>query len=124
MRLKRIARGALAGAMVGMGVLHLAAPRPFEAIMPAYLPAHRPLVYLSGLAEIAGGAGLLIPRWRRLAAWWLVALYAAVFPANLNMAIHEIPLGPVRSPALLWARLPLQLVFMAWAWWCGNDEPV
>jgi uncharacterized membrane protein len=67
------------------------------------------------VAEIAGGAGLLVPATRRAAGWWLVATLVGVFPANLHMALHperyrRIPGG---APAL-WARLPFQGVFIAW----------
>ena len=96
------------------GALHFAKPRVYEAIMPPWLPRHRELVYASGVAEIAGGAGLLAPRLREPAGWWLVATLVAVFPANVHMALHpedyEVPGGR----AALLARLPVQLVFIAW----------
>jgi uncharacterized membrane protein len=82
--------------------------------MPDYLPAHRELVAASGVAEIAGGLGALHPRTRRPAGWWLVATLLAVFPANVHMAVH--PERYRRIPrALLYARLPVQVLFMAWA---------
>ena len=83
------------------------------------------LVYVSGFFEALGGAGLLVPRVRRAAAWGLVALYVAVFPANLNMAMNHISLDeahPIPTPAL-WIRLPLQLVLIAWAWWFTRPDP-
>ena len=98
------------------GALHLARPEPYVKIVPRYLPAPRALVYASGVAEMAGGAGLIHPPSRRLAGWWLVATLIAVFPANVNMAIHadryaaHVPGGR----AALIARLPLQLVLIAW----------
>ena len=62
----------LAGApFIGMGLLHFLRPRLFEAIMPPYLPAHRELVYASGVAELVGGIALTVPRWRRFGSWWL-----------------------------------------------------
>lgn len=105
--------------MVGAGVLHFVRPEPYAAIVPAWLPAPMLLVYLSGVAEIAGGLGLILPATRRLAAWGLIALFVAIFPANLNMAIHAIsPLGGDPLPTwALWGRLPLQVVFIAWAYW-------
>jgi uncharacterized membrane protein len=96
--------------------MHFVTPKSYMKIMPAYLPAHRELVYASGVAEVAGGAGLMHPHTRRWAQWWLVATLIAVFPANLNMAVHRdryakhVPGGEL---ALL-ARLPLQLAFIAW----------
>jgi len=97
------------------GALHFVIPRVYRRIMPPYIPAPMAMVYASGVAEIAGGAGLMIPGRRRLAGWWLIATLIAVFPANLHMALHpddysELPGG---APAL-WARLPLQGVFIAW----------
>lgn len=98
------------------GILHFAIPRTYESIVPDYLPAHRALVYTSGLAEIAGGVGLLHTRTRRIGSWWSIGTLIAVFPANVHMAVHpdryrNIPGG---RPALI-ARLPLQALLIAWA---------
>lgn len=107
--------------MIGIGIAHFAIPDPFVAMVPSSLPRPLLLVYVSGVAEIAGGAGLFIPRLRRAASFGLIALYIAVFPANLNMAINHLPLaGHELSPWQLWARLPLQLLFIAWAYWVGR----
>jgi uncharacterized membrane protein len=98
------------------GALHFVIPESYEAMMPSYLPAHRELVYASGVAEIAGGVGLMHPHTRSLAGWWLIATLIAVFPANVNMALdsaryaQQIPGG---KPALI-ARLPLQAALIAW----------
>jgi uncharacterized membrane protein len=92
-------------------------------MMPAQLPAPLLLVQISGVAEIAGGLGLILPQTRRLAAWGLIALFLAIFPANVNMAVHHLPLdGKPVAPALLWARLPLQLVLIAWAYWYTRPD--
>jgi uncharacterized membrane protein len=105
-------------------VLHFVRPDGFVAIVPEALPAKLALVYISGVAEIAGGLGLILPQTRRLAAWGLIALYIAVFPANINMAIHQLPLDGNIVPAWqLWARLPLQLVLIAWAYWYTRPDP-
>jgi uncharacterized membrane protein len=114
----------LAIAMMLVGVLHFANPDPFVRIVPAALPAPLLLVYVSGFFEILGGAGLLVPRVRRAAAWGLIALYVAVFPANVNMALNHISLTPdhpIPVPAL-WARLPLQAVLIALAWWFTRPD--
>ncbi|HWU87139.1 MAG TPA: DoxX family protein, partial [Kofleriaceae bacterium] len=96
---------------------HFVSPATYVAMMPAALPWHLALVYVSGIAEIAGGLGLLVPRTRGAAAWGLIALFVAVFPANVNMAVNELPLGTATVPTwALWARLPLQLVLIAWAY--------
>jgi hypothetical protein len=70
------------------GALHFVIPRQYEAIMPPSLPAPRALVYASGVAEIAGGVGVMHPRTRRLASLWSIATLVAVFPANVHMALH------------------------------------
>ncbi len=109
--------------MVAAGVNHFVDPDAYAATIPEALPAHLALVYLSGVAEIAGGLGLILPATRRLAAWGLVALLIAVFPANVNMAINHLSLGGREVPAwTLWARLPLQLVLLAWAWWYTRPD--
>jgi uncharacterized membrane protein len=98
------------------GTMHFVIPRAYESIVPDYLPAHRTLVYASGIAEIAGGAAVLHPRTRTIGSWWSIATLLAVFPANVHMALHpdRYPKVPGGRPALL-ARLPLQAVFIAWA---------
>ena len=121
--IKTVLRYLLAALMVFVGVQHFVDPEPFERIVPAVLPAPRALVYLSGVFEILGGLGLLLPRTRRAAAWGLIALYVAVFPANVNMAVNHIAMGDhALSPVVLWLRLPLQAVFIAWAWWLTWGE--
>lgn len=107
----------LALVFVVAGANHFLVPETYVAMVPDALPAPWTLVYLSGVAEIAGGLGLLHPRTRRFAAWGLIALLVAVFPANLNMAINGLPLGDRDVPAwALWARLPLQGVLIVWCW--------
>ena len=98
------------------GALHFLRPRTYEAIMPeALLPAKRELVYASGAAELLGGAAVLHPRTRVAGGWWLIATLIGVFPANVHMAVHRERFRDI-PPALLWARLPLQAVLIAWAW--------
>src|SRR3954451_8107522 len=89
------------------GTLHFLRPRVYESIMPRYLPKHRELVYASGVAEIAGGAGLLHRRTARPAGWWLIATLIAIFPANVEMAVHAERFGSIPQP-LPWGRLPPQ----------------
>jgi len=114
----------LAVAMMGVGVMHFVTPDPFVRIVPAYLPAPLALVYASGVFEILGGAGLLVKRARRAASFGLIALYVAVFPANVNMAVNDVSMNGMTHvpPALLWGRLPLQALFIAWAWWVGKTD--
>jgi uncharacterized membrane protein len=114
------ARALLGALMLGVGILHFTHAPLFAAIVPDYLPAHLLLVYVSGIAEMALGVLLWFSRTRVLAAWGLMALYVAVFPANLNMALHpDLPLPGITEPPsslALWLRLPLQLVLLYWAY--------
>ncbi len=107
--------------MIGIGVVHFVVPGPFVSIVPAALPAPYVLVLVSGFFEILGGVGLLVPRARRAASYGLVLLYLAVFPANINMALHP-DLGRGIPEWSLWARLPLQFVLIAWALWAGAER--
>jgi uncharacterized membrane protein len=109
--------------MCGVGVMHFVSPGPFAEIVPSYLPYPRMLVLLSGAFEIALGAGLFVPRTRRLASLGLVLLYVAVFPANVYMAMHGVHPGGMDVPAwAAWARLPFQAVFIALAIMAGRDK--
>lgn len=102
--------------LLAMGVLHFAAPKGFDSIIPEEIPASkRGLTYASGVAELAIGAGLLSPRTRRASALAAIGLFAAVFPANVNTVrvFRDQPL-PYRLGAL--ARLPLQLPMITTAW--------
>jgi len=88
-------------------------------IVPPYIPWHLLMVRVSGFFEIVGGFGLLVPRTRRPAAWGLVALLVAVFPANIYMATNPIEAGAASiAPILRWARLPLQVLLIWWLLWC------
>jgi uncharacterized membrane protein len=108
---------AIAALFIVTGVLHFVIPRSYEAIVPRFLPARLFLVYLSGACELAGGAGLLVPRTRRVAALGLIALLAAVFPANVQMLANAAGAGKAGwHVALLWLRLPLQFVLMWLVW--------
>lgn len=105
------------------GVFHFVETGSYLKIMPPWIPWHLAMVYISGAAEIAGGVGLLIPGLRRAAAWGLVALLIAVFPANVYMAVNHIQVTSNPMPAvLLWARLPLQAALIWWALWAGSPE--
>jgi uncharacterized membrane protein len=116
--MKTALRWLLTAFMVAAGANHFINPDAYVAMMPARLPAPLLLVQISGVAEILGGLGLVLPATRRLAAWGLIALFIAIFPANINMAVNHLPLGSHELPAwMLWARLPLQLVLIAWAYW-------
>ena len=124
--LKRRLRVVLAVFMGTAGVLHFVAQNFFVQIVPPTLPAPEVLVWISGVAEIALALLLFPERTRRWAGFGLIALYVAVFPANIHMAtanlqLHDMP-GWFSQPSqlALWLRLPLQFVFIAWAWWVSQ----
>ena len=108
----RVLRAALGLVFIVAGVLHFVRPRPYEQMMPPWIPLHREAVLVSGIGEVVGGAALLDRRTARFGFWWLAALLVAVFPANVYMATdpEEIPwVSKSGVPRiLLWARLPLQ----------------
>ena len=93
------------------GANHFVNPSPYLGMMPSYLPWHTSLVALSGIAEMGGGIGVFIPRLRSLAAWGLILLLVAVFPANIQMTLHGWP-GTQSPTWVLWLRLPLQPIFI------------
>jgi uncharacterized membrane protein len=120
-RARLILRRLAAFLFVFAGTSHFLKLEFYEQIVPPGFPSPKILVIVSGICEIAGGVGLLIPALRGLAGWGLVALLVAVFPANIYMALH-----PERfdfAPWLLWARLPLQLVIGAWVWFVARQSP-
>jgi uncharacterized membrane protein len=124
-------RPVLSVLMVTMGILHFTHGATFASIMPVWLPAHLFLVYLSGAIEITLGLMLSYAPTQVLAAWGLIGLYIAVFPANLNMALHPgLPIAGVpewlpRPSALgLWLRLPMQAALIYWAWLYTKPAPV
>ncbi len=120
-RVRRIARWVLALAYLVAGVAHLRSPGGFIAITPGWVPYPATVIFLTGLAEVAGAVGLMVPRLRRAAGVGL-ALYAlCVWPANINHAFNDIAIGGVH---LGWAyhgpRLALQPVIIWWALWAAH----
>lgn len=101
---------------VAAGANHFVNPKFYLDIMPPYLPWHYALVILSGIAEVLLGIGLLIPQTSTYAAWGLILLLIAVFPANLYMAMNP-ELFPTIPTFALWLRLPLQGLLILWAYW-------
>ena len=112
---RSLSRGLLAAVFVGAGTLHFTSTDAYVQIVPPYLPEPRALVLVSGAAEIAGGLAVLAPRLRRAGGLWLIALLVAVFPANVQMALDAARFPSIPA-ALLWLRLPLQAVLIAWVW--------
>jgi uncharacterized membrane protein len=124
---KRCSLWLMAAFYVAAGIAHFLNPDFYLEIMPPYLPWHRALVAISGVAEIGLGLLLLVPATRHAAAWGVIALLIAVFPANLHMAIHHVQ--PAHAPAwmgqasplALWLRLPVQGLLVWWAWWHTHE---
>jgi uncharacterized membrane protein len=114
---RTILRGLAAVFFVVAGTFHFLKPEMYLQIMPPNFPAPQLLVAVSGVAEMAGGIGLLVRPFRRAAGWGLIALLIAVFPANIYMMQH-----PEKFHFALWillARLPLQVVFVVWVWFAA-----
>lgn len=109
---------------IAAGAIHFISPKSYLAMMPPFLPWPAALVFISGVAEIAGGSGLLWPRTRKLAALGLIALLIAVFPANIYAAVHGMQIGGRSVPLwILWARLPLQPLLIAWVYFgCWKER--
>jgi uncharacterized membrane protein len=102
------------------GIMHFVIPRQYEGIVPPAIARWRKqCVVVSGLAEIAGGVAVLPDRTRRGARWWLLGLLAAVYPANIHMAVNSKDFAQI-PPAALWLRLPVQFLF-GWMTWRGTE---
>ena len=119
--LKLASKIVLACFMFVAGILHFVMPDFYLKMMPEYMPWHLALVYISGVCESLLGVLLLVPRLSRLAAWGIIALLIAVFPANIH--VYQ---NPEILPAPDWVhllRLPLQAVFILWAYWHTRPDP-
>jgi uncharacterized membrane protein len=118
----RIATGI---AFIFTGVSHFMIPEKFMEMMPPFLPAPVFLIYLSGIFEILGGIGLIIPATKHLAAIGLILLLLAVFPANIYVALNNVQLGGFMNYAVYqWLRLPMQIVLIAWVWWSAENYKI
>lgn len=110
-------RQMLALLFIGAGAMHFIAPRPYLGIMPPALPHPVTLVYISGVFEMLGGAGVLVPFARQFAGWGLILLLVAVFPANIYMFTRELSVHGWTVFALVGLlRLPLQFMLIWWVW--------
>jgi uncharacterized membrane protein len=113
---KVVSQYLLGGAFILAGINHFLNSGFYLHIMPTYLPWHLFLVYLSGVFEILFGVLVFVPKLTKLAAWGLILVLIAIFPANLHMALNPEDFSAIPS-SLLWLRLPLQVVLIAWAYW-------
>ena len=124
--IKQVLRWVMGAFYVVAGVMHFAAPDAYLPMMPLYLPAHAVLVFWSGVAEVLCGVGVLVSGTRVAAAWGTIALLIAIFPANVHIALHNVPLFGASEGAGIWnwVRLPFQGVLIAWAYWYTRlDRP-
>ena len=112
---KKIVLLSLAIFFIYTGIDHFINADFYLSIMPPSLPFHKQAVYISGFFEVAGGLGVLVPRFRKIAGWGLLALLICVYPANIYMAItpEAFPNIPL---SLLYFRLALQFLFFYWAY--------
>jgi uncharacterized membrane protein len=109
-------RLAMALALFFVGSDHWVNPHRYLAMMPPWIPLHLELVLFTGAAEIAGGLGLLVPKFRQAAGWMLAAYFVAVFPANLHNALNGLAVeGLPQAGWYYWARLPFQPLAIWWA---------
>lgn len=117
--LKLILKIIFAAFFIVAGINHFRDEAFYLKLMPDYIPLslHRPAVIVSGVAEIVLGMLLLIPRTTSLAAWGIIALLVAVFPANIYAYQHSEEVFPGLDPRVHFWRLPLQAVMILWAWW-------
>jgi uncharacterized membrane protein len=124
LRRKEILRGVFAVSLVIVGITHFLRPEQYARIVPPPFPPIAS-VYLSGVFEILGGIGLLIPVVSVAAAWGLIVLFIAVFPANIYMTLNNIEVeGIPHNQLLYWIRLPFQAVLIAWAYWYTRKPEV
>ena len=119
MKARDIGAVVLGALFIFAGSMHFIRTEFYLRMMPPYIPAHLLLVQISGVCEMLGGIGLIVPATRRIAAIGLIALLIAVFPANIQMALHPDLYRDIGPPAAFYIRLPLQLVAIWLVWWAG-----
>ena len=123
-RPKRILLWVMGVFYVVAGLNHFLNPHFYLPMMPTFLPWPAGLVFLSGVAEIVLGITVLIPSLHGPAAWGIILLLIAVFPANVHIALHNVPVFGAKEGAGIWnwVRLPLQGVLILWAWWYTGPD--
>ena len=118
-------KGLFALCMIAAGISHFVIPYTYVKIVPPQLPYPEAIVYISGFFEILGGIGLLVPPTSQAAAWGLVVLLIAVYPANINMAVNHIHIDNIPDGNWFQAiRLPFQFVLIAWAYWLTKPDEI
>lgn len=115
-----IHRFVIGGIFILAGLLHFIKPGMYISIMPDYIPYHKAMVYISGIAEVLGGVGIMITNLRTYASIGLILLLIAVFPANIDMAGKGYKNhGLTLYTWILIGRLPLQFLLIYWVYWAG-----
>jgi uncharacterized membrane protein len=117
--MRTAARYSFAVFFIVAGIAHFIIPELYKRIIPPYLPAHDAINAISGAVEIIIGALIALPKTQRLGGYLAIALLIAVFPANIYLSPHQ-ELMPQVPPLGHLLRLPLQLVFIAWAYVAGD----
>jgi uncharacterized membrane protein len=118
---RRAARYGMAAAMIFAGVAHWLMPTPFIQHLPEWVPAAEALIAVTGGIEVVLGVALLVKHpWRRWSGLALAAYLVGVFPANVYVAVAGIDVDGQPGGLYPWLRLPLQVLFVAWALWCTD----
>ena len=120
--IKSALRYVMAGFYIWAGISHFTRPEFFLSLLPAYMPLHTELVYLSGIAEIVLGVLVAIPRTAMFAGWCIIAMLIAFLPVHVHMLVNN-HLYPEAPTSALWLRFPLQAIFILWAYWYTTDRP-
>jgi uncharacterized membrane protein len=114
------ARIAMSVMLVFTSIGHFKFSKGMTMMLPSFIPYQLPLVYLTGLLEIACAVGLLIPQWKVTSAWVLIIFFILILPVNINAAIKRVDYekGTLegKGPSYLWFRIPLQILFITWVY--------
>jgi uncharacterized membrane protein len=113
--MKKISLYIMAAFYVAAGINHFANSKTYVSIMPSYLPYHLQLVYVSGICEFLFGLLLIPVAMRRVAAWLIIALLVAIFPANIQMMINDWNDNMLQRWVTI-IRLPIQVILIWWAY--------
>jgi uncharacterized membrane protein len=120
--IKSVLRYVMAAFYVWAGINHFVRPEFYLNLMPAYIPLHTELVYLSGIVEIGLGVLVAIPRTAAMAAWGIILMLIAFLPVHVHMLVNN-HLYPEAPTSMLWLRFPIQALFILWAYWYTTPRP-
>lgn len=121
-------RMAMSIMLVFTGVAHFIYPEGMVLMLPDFIPFKTEMIYLTGVVEIAGAIGLLIPKIQKLSSWLLIVFFILILPANIHAAIKHVSLKTAdfsgSGTEYLWFRIPLQVLFIAWVYYFGIRKGV